>query len=673
MSSEIGTQQEWLEADGLGGFASGTAAGPRTRRYHALLLAATTPPTGRNVLVNGFDAWVQTPAGRFDLASQRYAPGVTAGDGAQHVESFGWQLWPSWVFALADGTRVQHEVFVVHGQPAVCLAWRLLSPARRVRLFVRPFLSGRDFHALHRRNPTFRFDAEVDTASGRIAWQPYPDVAGTTAIGNGQYRHDPQWYLNFRYEAERERGLDGDEDLGAPGVFEWLLDGAEAALILTTTANAAQWPADTDPSALLDRLRGAERSRRQAFASPLDAAADAYLVQRRSAAAPGGMTVIAGYPWFGDWGRDTFIGVRGLCLATGRLGTARDMLLAWAATVSEGMLPNRFPDRGDRPEFNAVDASLWFVVAAGEFVQTGAASATDRRTLDDAVAAIVSGYAAGTRFGIRADADGLLACGQAGVQLTWMDAKVGDWVVTPRIGKPVEVQALWLNALQVAAASDPRWRAALDRGVASFGERFWNADRGCLFDVVDADHRAGVNDAALRPNQIFAVGGLPLALLDGERARRVVDAVERHLWTPAGLRSLAPGEPGYAARYEGGVRDRDASYHQGTVWPWLMGAFVDAWLRTRGADGGRGKKRDQGDDRDARRQARRRFLAPLLARLEIAGLGHLGEIADGDAPHAPRGCPFQAWSVGELLRLDRCILAEPADAGATALHRPDKT
>jgi glycogen debranching enzyme len=228
-----------------------------------------------------------------------------------------------------------------------------------------------------------------------------------------------------------------------------------------------------------------------------------------------------------------------------------------------------------------------------------------------------------------------------------MDAKVGDWVVTPRMGKPVEIQALWLNALAFAIKSDTRWQNLLELGLRSFRERFWNPHRGCLFDVADVNHQAGVNDPALRPNQVFAVGGLPLAILDGERARQVVASVEAHLLTPAGLRSLAPDEPGYVAHYEGGVRQRDGSYHQGTVWPWLMGAFVEAWLRT------------HGNDATARKQARGRFLDPLLAGMYSAGQGHISEIADGDAPHTPRGCPFQAWSVAEALRLDRVVLFAP--------------
>ena len=644
MSFSYSAGQEWLEADSLGGFASGSVSGVRTRRYHALLLTATTPPTGRFVLVNGFDAWVETAGGRFGLSSQSYAPGVIGGDGSQHIESFAHDPWPKWVFKLADGTRVQQELFAVKGEPLTCISWKLLSPGTGVKLSVRPFLSGRDYHSLHKSNPAFRFEAEVKP--GRVAWQPYPDVPGVMALTNGEYRHEPNWYYNFLYEAEQARGLDYEEDLGAPGVFSWDLGTGEAALILTTKERAAQFPVNAKAPSLLMSFRKSEQDRRQNYPSRLHAAADAYLVQRQSRTASAGKTIIAGYPWFADWGRDTFISLRGLCLAAGRNNDARDILIAWATTVSEGMLPNRFPDSGEQPEFNSVDASLWFVIAVFDFLQTGAVSDADTLTLHSAVEAILAGYTKGTRYGIRADADGLLAAGEPGVQLTWMDAKVGDWVVTPRVGKPVEVQALWLNALALGAKFNARWQGPLERGLKAFQERFWNPDRACLFDVVDVDRQEGTNDPALRPNQIFAVGGLPLPLLEGDRARQVVDAVEQNLWTPAGLRSLAPSEPGYASHYQDGVRERDGSYHQGTVWPWLTGAFVEAWVRT------------HGDDAGTRREARQRFLNPLLARLDAAGLGHISEIADGDAPHAPRGCPFQAWSVGEALRLDRVVLAE---------------
>jgi glycogen debranching enzyme len=275
----------------------------------------------------------------------------------------------------------------------------------------------------------------------------------------------------------------------------------------------------------------------------------------------------------------------------------------------------------------------------------------DRARIWNAINAILEGYAAGTRFGIKADEDGLLAAGRPGAQLTWMDARVGDRVITPRIGKPVEIQALWINALWIGAIASPRWTDLFKRAFASFERRFWNSSDGALYDVIDVDHVRGAVDASFRPNQIFAVGGLPLPLIDGDRARLVVDAVERHLWTPIGLRSLAPADPAYVGRYSGGVADRDGAYHQGTVWPWLLGAFVEAWVRTRG-----------GTD-DARVEARARFLEPLLAGLDAAGLNHLPEVAGGDAPHTPGGCPFQAWSVGEALRLDRTVLAQPPDSG----------
>jgi predicted glycogen debranching enzyme len=352
--------------------------------------------------------------------------------------------------------------------------------------------------------------------------------------------------------------------------------------------------------------------------------------------------LVAGYPWFTDWGRDTFIALRSLCLATGRLDVAREIVLEWAAAVSDGMLPNRFADAGESAEYNAVDASLWYVVAGHEWIAAarGDVAAADRARFDAAVDAILEGYAKGTRYGIRADDDGLLTAGAPGVQLTWMDAKVGDWVVTPRRGKPVEVQALWINALRLAGVRRDEWRALAEVAEAGFAARFWNEAAATLFDVVDADGVAGAVDASLRANQILAVGGLPFALLDGARARSVVDAVEAKLWTPLGLRSLAPDDPAYVGRYAGGVRERDAAYHQGTVWPWLAAPFVEAWLRVRGASP------------EAKAIARERFLAPLRAHLGSAGLGHVSEVADGDAPHAPGGCPFQAWSLGALLRIE---------------------
>jgi predicted glycogen debranching enzyme len=636
----VDDRTEWLEADGQGGFASGTTLGVRTRRYHALLLAATTPPTGRMVLVNGLDAWTESGGGPEFLTRQRYVPGVLAPEHGATLESFADEPWPTWTYRLADGTRIEHELFVPQGRAVVALRWRLIGRRTSALSFaVRPFLSGRDSHALHHENAAFRF-MDV-TSAQRVEWHPYDGVPAVRALTNGSYHAEPQWYRGFLYSEERARGLDDTEDLATPGVFHWDLSESDAVLLLGTDGAL---PDDLDAAQGFGRFRRSERARRARFATRLERAGDAYLVRRDP-----GKTIVAGYPWFTDWGRDTFISLRGLCLATGRLTDARSILLEWAGLVSEGMLPNRFVDQGDAAEYNTVDASLWYVVAAHEYLEAAEAAgrpalARDRKALGRAIQSILAGHVRGTRYGIKAADDGLLAAGEPGVQLTWMDAKVGDWVVTPRIGKPVEIQALWLNALRIAERFTPDYGALYARGVESFARRFWNPAAGWLNDVVDADHVPGRLDATMRPNQIFAVGGLPYALLEGERARQVVDVVERQLWTPLGLRTLAPGAEGYTARYQGGIRERDAGYHQGTAWPWLLGPFVEAWVRVR-----RGGA-------EVRTEARRRFFQPLLDHLSQAGVGHISEIADAEPPHTPRGCPFQAWSVGEALRLDRLVL-----------------
>jgi predicted glycogen debranching enzyme len=621
---------EWLEADGLGGFASGTFSGERTRRYHGLLLVATTPPTGRMMLVNGIDAFVTTPAGRFPLSSQRYIPDVLHPDGASLIAEFKGEPWPKWTFALPDGTRIEQEIFVAHRRPFTGLSWRLLTPGPNVGLEVRPFLSGRDYHSLHHENGAIRFDASH--VANVVSWHCYDGVPAVAAVSNGRYFHAPVWYRSFLYTAERDRGLDSVEDLASPGTFAFDLSAGEAWLGLTT-----EQPQDA-ASADLEVMRAAERARRARFSSPLDRAAEAYLVTRGT-----GLTIIAGYPWFTDWGRDTFISLPGLCLATGRLNAAREILLAWSDAISDGMLPNRFPDIGD-PEFNAVDASLWFVIAAQAFLDEAAGlkqrvQLNDRRKIDQGIRQIVEGYAGGTHHGVRMDDDGLIAAGEPGLQLTWMDARVGSRLVTARIGKAVEIQCLWINALAIANARDARWQTVQERAAASFANRFWNEDRGCLYDVVDVGHARGTVDASLRPNQIFAIGGLPRTIVSPDRARRVVDVVERELLVPLGLRTLAPSEPEYIGDYKGSVEARDRAYHQGTAWPWLLYAFGEACARTRPPD-------VASRTITALRTSLRRYS-------DTVGVGHLPEVVSGDPPYTPGGCPFQAWSLAALLRLER--------------------
>ncbi len=661
MCVPIDNRTEWLEADGLGGFASGTSSGERSRRYHALLLTATNPPTGRMVLVNGFDAWIETDFGKFAISSQRYQPNVVWPDGASRILDFRTEPWPTWTFQLPDGMRIVQELFVPHGISACCLRWRhrenvgpsdsITDRTSRGILKLRLFFSGRDYHATHHENSAFRF--EIQKRGGWLAWRPYNGIPEILALTNGSYAQEPEWFRNFLYEFEKERGLDFSEDLASPGVLTF--DIARQAVLLLVAGGhdaaisklasplypdyAAMHAEPLDAASAFERSAQSELARRNRFASSQHRAADAYLVRRGA-----GQTIIAGYPWFTDWGRDTFISIRGICLAIDRLDDARQILLAWAGTVSEGMLPNRFPDAGDQPEFNSVDASLWFVVAVHDLLDAAIRrgrpmSTEDRCALEQAVLAIVEGYSGGTRYGIRMDSDGLLAAGQSGTQLTWMDAKVGDYVITPRVGKPVEVEALWLNALWIAGRINRKFNSIFERGRAEFDRRFWNESQNCLFDVVDVDHQSGMVDASFRPNQIFAVGGLPLALLHGQRAKTVVDAAEARLLTPLGLRTLAPGSPGYATQCVGPPEVRDAAYHQGTVWPWLIGPFVEAWLRVRSSSA------------DAKQEARDRFLPTLEAHLNSSGLGHITECTDAEAPFTPRGCPFQAWSLGEFMRL----------------------
>ena len=632
----IDPSAEWIETDGLGGFASGTVSGIRTRRYHALLLTATTPPTGRVVLVNGCDIWVTTPRGRFAISSQRYAPNVIHPDGASRIQSFEHEPWPRWRYKIAEDVFVGQELLVRPGEAAIYLSW-WIEGETEAKLEVRPFFSGRDFHSLLSANDSFRF--ELKENGERISFHPNENFPAFIAQSNGSHAPEQSWYRNFFYSEEAARGLDTTEDLAVPVVFEFDLSKKPAVLMFATEPH----PEMDSIESCYAEVRAAELKRRSRFPTPVHRAAEAYVVKRGE-----GKTIIAGYPWFSDWGRDTLIAVRGLCIATGRLEDARDILLEWSGLLSEGMLPNRFPEAGHEPEYNSVDASLWYVIAVGDYLRAVArkrslTSDCHTEKLREAIEAILTGYLNGTRFGIRADDDGLLRAGEHGYQLTWMDARVHGREITPRIGKPVEVQALWINALAIGAKFSERWQPIFEKAAATFPARFWNEEGGYLYDVVDCNHEPGTVDRTFRPNQIFAVGGLPLILLPSEHARTMVDAVEERLFTPIGLRSLAPNESGYVGHYGGGVAQRDGSYHQGAVWPWLIGPSVEAWVRVRG------------NSNEIREEAGARFLMPLVEHLHQAGLGHISEIADGDAPHQPRGCPFQAWSLGELLRLDSVL------------------
>jgi predicted glycogen debranching enzyme len=640
--SALDRTTEWLESDGLGGFASGTTAGVNTRRYHALLLSALSPPADRHVLVNDAVVWLETPQGKLQVSQHQYAAGVSNEVQARLVR-FEREPWPLFTYEVGD-LILMREIVVRHGLPLVLSRWRLERPAPGVTLCVRPLLSGRGFHALHQENASFEFGATGD--GERLLLSTYTSLPGVVSLANAAYRHEPDWYRRLLYEEEQRRGLDAVEDLASPGVLRFdLSDPIADWIVAQDTREVAAVVGHRPARVVASEIREHEFRRRSAFHSPLERAGDAYLVQRGT-----GKTIIAGYPWFGDWGRDTFIALRGLCLATDRLREAGEILLSWASVVSRGMLPNRFPDSAsDAPEYNSVDAALWYALCAGELLAEPSAplSFAERRQLIEAARAIVRGYLAGSRHGIAVDTDGLLRAGEPGVQLTWMDAKIGDWVVTQRSGKPVEIEALWLNVLALLEPFGDELGSLLQHGLTSFRARF-DPGSGGLCDVVDVNHERGRVDRSVRPNQVLAVGGLPLSLLPRQRCREVLELVERELWTPLGLRSLSPAHPDYAARYEGGPAQRDAVYHQGTVWPWLAGPFIEAWVKAHVGQAA-------GGDAEVLEQARERFLEPLLAHVERGGLGHVSEIADAAAPHTPRGCPFQAWSVAELLRIERWL------------------
>jgi predicted glycogen debranching enzyme len=636
------TRREWLETNGLGGYASSTLAGLHTRRYHGLLVAATKPPVGRTVLVSKLEDAVTIDGLRYELSTNQYAETVHP-RGFELLGEFRPDPLPTWVYDL-HGFELVKTVFMIHGSNTTVVEYELKPKhdgpalaALECSLEVRPLLAMRDYHALAHEDD--RASGAVSIEAGLVRTRPFEHAPEVYVCHDGATVDERAWwYRGLEYAEERARGFDSREDLFSPFALTFdLSKRRRASVVLSTAPHDAAHTRDD---------RRAEIKRREAITAnvpiandlvrSLVRATDHYIVGRDDS-----KTVIAGYHWFADWGRDTMISLPGLTIATGRPDVARQILLTFARHVDRGMLPNRFPDAGEAPEYNTVDSALWFF----EAVRALAAKTGDyefvREHLYEKLAEIVVWHERGTRYGIAVDTDGLVRSGEEGVQLTWMDAKVGDWVVTPRRGKPVEIQALWYNALRVMQDFAKRfgdtdgaahYAAAAGRAHESFEAQFWNADLGCLYDVVDGAER----DASIRPNQVLAVS-LHYSMLSEERSRAVVDVVERELLTPVGLRSLAPGDPAYRPHYGGDSLSRDGAYHQGTVWGWLLGPFITAYVRVNGATP---EARARGAE----------LLEGLGAHLADAGIGHVSEIFDGDAPHEPRGCIAQAWSVAEALR-----------------------
>ncbi len=657
---DFNTSREWLVTNGIGGFASSTVIGCNTRRYHALLCAATQPPLGRIVLVNKADEALTVGGRSFELGCNQY-PGAIHPAGYQFLREFKLDPLPRWTYQV-PGAVLERTMWMPRGENRTIVRYRLLE-GQPVTLTVRPFVTGRDYHSIHRYNEQLNQNCERHDHEGcHVTMRPYESCPPITFSHNGEWHGGGTWYHSFEYAIEQERGLDFSEDAFCPGAWVWQLgsERQQAIFVVATEPSDLQTSASSYDAEVgrLEALRRSATARlstvndqhaaphptgpdaAREFAGRLAIAADQFIVRRAS---DGLHTVLAGYPWFSDWGRDTMIALPGLCLSTDRFDIARSILLAFARSTSQGMIPNRFPDAGDSPDYNTVDATLWFFHAIARYVTASGDTTLLHDELYEVLRDSIAWHIRGTRYGIRADAtDGMLWSGEEGSQLTWMDAKVGDWVVTPRSGKPVEIQALWYNALKsmmaFADVVDDKATKKLcgewSRKVkANFSGLFWNEAANSLYDCVSERGR----DNAIRPNQIFAVS-LPHRLLSTELEKRVVATVQRELLTPYGLRSLNRDDPQYCGIYCGDQWHRDGCYHQGTVWTWPIGAFLTAYLKVNRYS------------TKAKAQVLA-WLRPLHSHLDEAGLGSISEIFDGDAPHHPRGCFAQAWSVSEPMRV----------------------
>jgi predicted glycogen debranching enzyme len=644
----LAESREWLCANGIGGFASGTVAGSLTRRYHGLLVAALEPPLGRTLLVAKVDERIEYAGHTRPLSVNRWSDGVVEPSGHLDLEAFRLDgTTPVWTYACADAL-LEKRIFMEPGANTTYVRYCLLRAAEPVTLEIKTLVNYRGHHATTRGSD---WQMRVEPVAAGLRVVPFYGARPFLLLAEGAEAQPAHvWYRGFRLAAEEARGLDACEDHLHAGTFRLRLEtGAARTLVLSSDSapsldGEAAWTRRHRHEAdLLARWEQAQPTGAPAptWIRQLVLAADQFVVRRPLPDDPHGMSILAGYHWFGDWGRDTMISLPGLTIATGRPEIGRRILATFARFVDRGMLPNRFPDAGDAPEYNTVDAGLWYFEAIRAYH-----AATDDdvllKELFPVLEDIIAWHRRGTRYGIAEDpADGLLRAGEPGVQLTWMDARVGDWVVTPRTGKPVEINALWYNALRAMATFARRlgqpagWETLADRTRRGFG-RFWHPTAGYCYDVIDGP--AG-DDDALRPNQIFAVS-LAESPLPLDRQRQVVDACARRLLTSFGLRSLAPGHPAYRGRYGGGPTERDAVYHQGPVWAWLLGPFALAHLRVHG-------------DPDVART----FLAPLADHLADYGVGSIAEIFEGDSPFRPRGCIAQAWSVAETLRAWRVIMA----------------
>ncbi|MBC8139529.1 MAG: glycogen debranching enzyme family protein [Fibrella sp.] len=630
------SRREWLSTNGTGSFASGTVAGVATRGYHALLTAALRPPTHRMVLLSCLHETVTMNGVAYDLHTGRYADGTLHPQGWHYITAFDSLPVPTWQFDFPNGLRIIKRIFLAPGKNTVYVTYARVGGVD-VDLTLAPLVAWKDYH--HQMRPWDDFPARHGFVENGYQLQATPDAPMLRLLLPGaKWSRAGWWHRNNFHEREAERGQDPIEHLYCPASATIALHKAiESVTFIATIEPEEPRPASLVIGDIVRRqnelvalaLRPSSSAPnsggtggRESSLTDLVLAADQFVVRGDGVRT----TILAGYPWFTDWGRDTFIALPGICLATRRFDVAREILTAFAGYVSQGMIPNRFPDAGEDPDYNTVDATLWFVHACGAY-EAATGDGAFRDEIAPVLRDIISWHVRGTRYGICMDPeDGLLLAGEAGTQLTWMDAKVGDYVVTPRIGKAVEINALWIHALTIAwdLLGEETHLTLMLRAAESFRSKFVRPDGSGLYDVIAPD---GTPDRAIRPNQIIAAA--VTTHLSREETRSIVDTVTRELLTPYGLRTLAPSDPAYRPRYEGNGFSRDTAYHQGTVWPWLLGPYADA------------RRNVYGDTVD---------LSPVMRHLGDYGVGGIAEVFDASEPQHPNGCPWQAWSVAEVLR-----------------------
>lgn len=638
-------QKEWLITNGRGGYASGTAVGIPTRKYHGLLVAAARPPLQRWLLLSATLEKIGVSGRQYDLSSFQFGRTIHP-RGYEYQTDFEYSIDPagSWVrFTYEqDGAVLRKEITMPKNRDEVLIRYHLQGPSDEpLSLEIHPFTPMRDFHSVTRAFPECYSTSEIREFVAVDAYADGPRLwLSTERLDRGpdvSFIRHPEWWYGLIYQEDVARGVESTEDWFLPGHFRTEGQGSIEVIFRAVAGFGENMhevppPAQSPTFAAKKKLNDPEQRLRQS--------ADAFVVLRSRDADHGLTTILGGYHWFGDWGRDTLISLPGLLLETGRFAEARQVLEVYASAEKDGLVPNRFSDYGDGRDYNSVDASLWFIHAADAYCQASGDQAAWDEMLGPVCERIIKAYQQGTRFNIHADDDGLISCGDASTQLTWMDAKCNETVFTPRHGKPVEINALWYHDLCIMIRRTPpadaerrdEYISLRDRVRTAFCATFWNESVGCLYDVVRNDWR----DLAIRPNQILAVS-LPDSPLDHAKQEAVLQVVTRELLTPYGLRSLSPQHPLFHGEYCGTPFERDSVYHQGTVWAWLMGPYVEAWLRVH-------------DFADPARAQMRELLLPLLKHLDEGGLGHVSEIFDGNPPHRPRGCIAQAWSTAELLR-----------------------